>query len=181
MIHKHRIKPGYEGGEYIEGNVVELTVTQHAMWHFAEWQRKGNWEDELAWRLLSGQIGKEDGIKLLLSEAGKKGGKKTGELMKTPEARQRVRQQMLGTRLSAETRAKMRKSAARAGRQAQAKVLVDLANSPHKPIAGRRGMLVRWGWHGLFPSDREFRIALSETFVDYYSKYGKPSISKLAQ
>lgn len=60
MKHKHRIKPGYEGGEYVEGNVVVLSPTQHAMWHFAEWQRKGNWEDKLAWRVLSGTVGREE-------------------------------------------------------------------------------------------------------------------------
>jgi hypothetical protein len=53
MIHKHRIKPGYEGGEYKGDNVVLLSPTQHAMWHFAEWQRKGNFQDWLAWRGLA--------------------------------------------------------------------------------------------------------------------------------
>ena len=41
MKHKHRIVPGYEGGKYVEENVVKLTPTQHAMWHFAEWL--GRW------------------------------------------------------------------------------------------------------------------------------------------
>ena len=75
MKHKHRIKPGYEGGEYVEGNVVSLSVTQHAMWHFAEWQRKGNWEDKLAWQALAGIVGREEITQTLPSEAGKKGGK----------------------------------------------------------------------------------------------------------
>lgn len=172
--HKHRIIPGYEGGEYTKGNVIELTITQHVMWHYAEWTRKRNLEDFVAWNMLSGQCGKEEVIRARLSLAGKAGGKKTGELMKTQAARQRARQQMLGIRLSAETRAKMRKSATQAGREAQAKIFKNLANSPHKPIAGRRGMLVRWGWNGIFPQDREFRTALSETFVEYYAKYGKP-------
>ena len=80
MKHKHRIKPGYEGGEYKEGNVVVLSVTQHAMWHFAEWQRKGNWEDKLAWQGLVGIIGKDEVIHTLLSEAGKRGAQKFLEL-----------------------------------------------------------------------------------------------------
>ena len=49
----HRIVPGYEGGEYVEGNCVELSYTQHLMWHFAEWQRKGNWQDLRAWKLMA--------------------------------------------------------------------------------------------------------------------------------
>ena len=80
MKHKHRIKPGYEGGEYKEGNVVVLSPTQHAMWHFAEWQRKGNWEDKLAWRALSGSVGKEDIIQTLLSESGRRGSRRVLEL-----------------------------------------------------------------------------------------------------
>jgi len=71
MKHKHRIKPGYEGGVYEDGNVVLLTPTQHAMWHFAEWQRKGNWQDRVAWQALSGVIGKEEITQTLQSEAGK--------------------------------------------------------------------------------------------------------------
>ncbi len=43
------------------------------MWHFAEWQRKGNWEDKLAWQALSGSVGREEIIQTLLSEAGRKG------------------------------------------------------------------------------------------------------------
>ena len=52
--HKHHIVPKYEGGSDDPSNLVELTVTQHAMWHFAEWQRKGREEDRLAWKGLSG-------------------------------------------------------------------------------------------------------------------------------
>jgi hypothetical protein len=52
--HKHHIVPQYEGGSNDPFNLVELTVTQHAMWHFAEWQRKGREEDRLAWKGLAG-------------------------------------------------------------------------------------------------------------------------------
>jgi hypothetical protein len=82
MIHKHRIKPGYEGGEYVEGNVIKLTITQHAMWHFAEWQRKGNWQDRVAWQCLSGAISQEEVVIAVLSGAGKKGGQRVLELHK---------------------------------------------------------------------------------------------------
>ena len=58
--HNHRIIPGYGGGKYVEGNVVALTVTQHAMWHFAEWVRKGHPYDRLAWKGLAGIVGKEE-------------------------------------------------------------------------------------------------------------------------
>jgi hypothetical protein len=60
MKHKHHIIPRYEGGSNLQENLVELTTTQHSMWHYAEWIRKKNDEDYLAWKCLSGQIGKEE-------------------------------------------------------------------------------------------------------------------------
>jgi hypothetical protein len=41
------------------------------MWHFAEWQRKGNWQDELAWKGLVDKIGKEELSLRLSAEGGK--------------------------------------------------------------------------------------------------------------
>ena len=60
MKHKHHIIPKYEGGTNLQENLVELSTTQHAMWHYAEWARKKNQRDYLAWKCLSGQIGKEE-------------------------------------------------------------------------------------------------------------------------
>jgi hypothetical protein len=66
--HKHRILPGHRGGTYDEGNVVELTITQHAMWHFAEWQLHREVEDMVAWKGLAGMITKEEAIRLIQQE-----------------------------------------------------------------------------------------------------------------
>ena len=52
------------------------------MWHFAEWQRKGMWQDEKAWKGLIGLLKHEDVVREVLSEAGKKGGAITGQLYK---------------------------------------------------------------------------------------------------
>lgn len=168
MKHKHRIIPGYEGGNYSEDNVVELSLTQHVMWHYAEWTRKRNFQDYVAYKMLSGQINKKEGIKLLLSEAGKKGGK----YKRSEETKEKLRKIQLGKRASSETRAKMRKSFKKHGGVAQGLFLKSIANSPHKPIAGRKGTLCRWGYKGFYPSECEYRQALSETFVDYYSVFG---------
>lgn len=54
--HKHHIIPKYMGGSNSEDNLVEVTVTQHVMFHFCNYQLWGNEEDKLAWRGLSGQI-----------------------------------------------------------------------------------------------------------------------------
>jgi len=77
MIHKHRIIPGYEGGEYVEGNVVNLTLTQHVMWHYAEWLRKQNWQDRVAYKFLSGQMTMSEAQQIAITEGAKKGGEVT--------------------------------------------------------------------------------------------------------
>jgi hypothetical protein len=168
MKHKHRIIPGYEGGEYTEGNVVDLTLVQHVMWHYAEWTRKQNVQDQVAYKMLSGQIGKEEGVEILVREGGRKGGK----YERTAETRETIRKQRTGSRASSSCRAKMREAARLAGREVQSQVLRDLANSPHKPKAGRKSALSRWGYKGLHSTEKEYRVNLSETFIDYYMEYG---------
>jgi len=69
MKHKHHIIPRYEGGGDDPSNLVELTPIQHAMWHFAEWQRKGNEQDYVAWKGLSGGMDKQK-IRHLLAALG---------------------------------------------------------------------------------------------------------------
>ena len=69
--HKHHIVPKYEGGSDDPSNLVELSVTQHAMWHFAEWQRKGLWQDKVAWLGLTGICTHEETVQLALVEQGK--------------------------------------------------------------------------------------------------------------
>lgn len=100
MKHKHRIIPGYEGGDYVEGNVVELTPTQHAMWHYAEWRRKGKEEDLIAWRGLSGLISTEESVRLACKLGGQKGGKVRGEQLRklghSPESNEKRRKAMIG-------------------------------------------------------------------------------------
>ena len=60
MTHKHHILPKYKGGTNEQENLVEVTVTQHAMFHYCNWMLWGEKEDWLAWRGLAGEIGKEE-------------------------------------------------------------------------------------------------------------------------
>lgn len=71
LTHKHHIIPRHKGGTDNPENLVELTVTQHAMWHFAEWQRCGDWQDEVAWKALAKHIGKAEVFLRTSSEGGK--------------------------------------------------------------------------------------------------------------
>lgn len=48
------------GGTDDPSNLVELTIEEHAEAHRVLWEEHGHWQDELAWKGLSGQIGKEE-------------------------------------------------------------------------------------------------------------------------
>ena len=78
LIHKHHIIPRYMGGTDEPTNLVEVTVTQHAMFHYCNYQLWGNEEDRLAWRGLSGIIPKQE---VMLEVT-----KMAVELARTPEA-----------------------------------------------------------------------------------------------
>ncbi len=63
------------GGTDDPSNIVYLTVKQHAEAHRILYKKYGNWQDRIAWQGLAGIIGKEEIIRQVQSEAGKKGGK----------------------------------------------------------------------------------------------------------
>jgi general stress protein YciG len=70
--HKHHIIPRYMGGPDTPENLVEVTVTQHAMFHFCNYQLWGNEEDRIAWRAISGQITLDEAKFEVMSLGGKK-------------------------------------------------------------------------------------------------------------
>ena len=83
---------------------MELTVTQHAMWHFAEWQRKRNWQDFTAWKMLRGETD-EGRIAMRKAVGGHNKGAKQGPL--TPEQKEKQRLSMLGRVVTPEVREKI--------------------------------------------------------------------------
>lgn len=85
IFHKHHIIPKHAGGTNDPSNLIYLTVEEHAEAHKKLWEEHGRWQDELAWKGLSGQIGKEEIILKTL-------------------------QRNLGKTFSEETRSKMRES-----------------------------------------------------------------------
>jgi len=72
MKHKHHIIPLYRGGLDIKENLVEVSVTQHAMFHYCNWRLWEDDRDRLAWKGLTGEIGKEEIIRELRSIGAKK-------------------------------------------------------------------------------------------------------------
>ena len=74
MKHKHHIIPKHEGGTDDPGNIVHLTVHEHAEAHRELYEKNGKIEDYLAWKGLSGIIGKEEIIRIIMAENGKRVG-----------------------------------------------------------------------------------------------------------
>jgi len=72
MKHRHHIIPKHEGGSDDPSNIVYLSVKEHAEAHRDLYEKNGKIEDYLAWKGLSGIIGKEEIIEKLLKENGKK-------------------------------------------------------------------------------------------------------------
>jgi hypothetical protein len=60
MKHKHHIIPRHAGGTDDPSNIIELTVEEHAEAHRLLFEQHGRWEDRVAWKALSGHIGKEE-------------------------------------------------------------------------------------------------------------------------
>jgi hypothetical protein len=82
--HRHHIIPRYKGGSDDENNLVEVSVTQHAMYHFCNFQLWGNVEDYVAWRGLSGQIATADFIYEKTKIFGKIGGEIFAKQLEEP-------------------------------------------------------------------------------------------------
>jgi hypothetical protein len=53
--YKHHIIPKHRGGNNNGENLVEVSYTQHCMFHFCEWQRLGLASDFKAWKMLKGE------------------------------------------------------------------------------------------------------------------------------
>lgn len=74
MKHKHHIIPKHEGGTDDPENIVYLSVQEHAEAHRKLYEKNGKIEDYLAWKGLSGIIGKEEIFKILMVENGRRNG-----------------------------------------------------------------------------------------------------------
>ena len=94
------------GGTNEPDNLIELTVSQHARAHYVLWNIYGKPQDKLAWKGLSGMIGKEE----ILLEKCRLGGtisKGATGYIHTECSRQKMSAAKRGRSLSLETKRKM--------------------------------------------------------------------------
>jgi len=56
MIHKHHIIPRHRGGTDDPTNLVKVTPTQHAMFHYCEWKLWGKVQDFCAYKMILGDV-----------------------------------------------------------------------------------------------------------------------------
>ena len=80
MRHKHHIIPKHRGGSNEPSNLVEISLTQHAMFHYCEWKLYGKRADYVAWKRLVGNLNDEELVHQKLIMGGENGGRKTKEL-----------------------------------------------------------------------------------------------------
>ena len=71
IYHNHHMIPKHMGGSNDPENIIKLTPRQHALAHKKLYEEHGKQEDFIAWKGLSGHIGKEEIIRLKWALGGK--------------------------------------------------------------------------------------------------------------
>ncbi len=88
MNHIHHLTPRYRGGSNDPENLIELTITQHAMFHYCNWVLWHNERDKIAWKALSGQISMDEAKHLAIKVGARESGRIMKEKMNDPELKE---------------------------------------------------------------------------------------------
>jgi hypothetical protein len=100
--HRHHLKPKHAGGTNDKSNIVRVNVAMHAFLHLQLFKQYGRWQDELAWKSLSGLIPSAE----VASECNRM--RMTGRYV-SPETRQRMAMAKLGKTRNSHTEETKRK------------------------------------------------------------------------
>lgn len=93
ITHRHHIIPRYMGGTDVVENLVEVSVTQHAIFHYCNYQLWKNEEDKIAWKMLGGQITAGEAHLEARKLGGKRGAQKIKEKLQNPEVLKEYKKQ----------------------------------------------------------------------------------------
>lgn len=109
IYHNHHIIPKHMGGTDDPSNLIELTIEEHAEAHRVLYEKHGHKEDYLAWRALSGQIGREEILYERSIMGASQPGEKNGMWGKTHSDEQRAKwsKERSGVKLSEEHKKNM--------------------------------------------------------------------------
>ena len=69
IYHTHHIIPKHIGGTDDQSNLIKLTVEEHAEAHRILYVQHNRWQDNVAWRALSGQISSDEARRIAVSKA----------------------------------------------------------------------------------------------------------------
>jgi len=144
------------GGTDDPSNLIELSVEEHAEAHLKLYKEHRNELDRIAYEALSGMIGKDEVIKKVLSESGKRGGSKgkgktawnKGKKMWSEDDKKRMSNMRRGklSNISEEGKEKIRETA----RKNKGRKRPDLAERNRK----RKGMDIPRDENGRFVSNK---------------------------
>tara|TARA_R110000772_G_scaffold53243_1_gene121895 strand:- start:68 stop:874 length:807 start_codon:yes stop_codon:yes gene_type:complete len=96
LMHKHHIIPRYMGGTDDVQNLVEVSITQHAMFHYCNYQLWNNIEDYVAWRGLSHQVSEAEFLIEKFKIFGKIGSDRLREKLKNnPQLREKIKNKQI--------------------------------------------------------------------------------------
>ena len=145
LLHKHHIIPKHAGGTDDASNLILLTVEEHADAHRILFEKYGRWQDEVAWKGLSGRITREEVQREAVRKANT--GKKMSE-----ETKEKISKSKNGVRQSASHVENNRK--ARTGRKLTPEHINNISNAlkgrihtpEHNAKVGRKGRIITDEW-----------------------------------
>jgi|DEB0MinimDraft_3_1074331.scaffolds.fasta_scaffold20521_4 hypothetical protein len=142
IYHTHHIIPKHAGGTDDPSNLVQLTVEEHAEAHRRLYEEYGRWQDKLAWQGLAGMVGREEIIKEIQRENGRKVGrlssKPTLGTKRSEETKKKISQAHIGRKQSQETKDK--RAASHRGRKNSPETIERMRIAARERVKRQRSM-----------------------------------------
>lgn len=182
-LYRHRILPGFRGGQYTPSNCVYLSLEDHAQAHRLRWKCVGEVQDLIAYLFLTGKTKSAIRVRHWFLKKNQRSAFYNPEIQRKNRQKATKKRKKEGFYGTTKQQVRGKKGALvnklqgtggfdpknlKKARQVQRVKQLNF----YDPAFQRRLSLQRWGFEGLFPSPRgELRTSLSETFIEYYCLY----------